>query len=73
MDYFFIGLSLWLIIIVGLIFMVRGFSKKSRPLVYVGILGYLLPMLYFATYEKYFVAFALLAFIPFIRAFDIND
>ncbi|KGR91545.1 hypothetical protein CD30_05695 [Ureibacillus massiliensis 4400831 = CIP 108448 = CCUG 49529] len=69
MEYFILGLSLWLIIIVSLLFMVRGFQKKSRPMIYISIVGYLLPMLHFATYEKYYLAFALLSLFPLIKAF----
>jgi len=72
MEFFLLGLTLWLFIIVSLIFMVKGFQKKSSPMVFVSIVGYLVPMAIFTMYEQYFIAFALLAIIPFVAAFQMK-
>ncbi|SOC36287.1 hypothetical protein [Ureibacillus acetophenoni] len=72
MEFFLLGLTLWLIVIVSLIFMVKGFQKKSRTIIFISTLGYLLPMLFFSIYDLYFIAFATLSVIPFLAAFKVK-
>ncbi|HWL22939.1 MAG TPA: hypothetical protein VNR38_04190 [Ureibacillus sp.] len=73
MEFFLVGLTLWLIVIISIMYMVKGFREKSRPIIFSTILGYLLPMAYFAMHEKYFIAFAILSIIPFVAAFRIKE
>ncbi|KGR78491.1 hypothetical protein [Ureibacillus manganicus] len=73
MEFLLLGITLWLIVIVSLIFMVRGFQEKSPTTIFFSVFGYLLPMLYFSIYELYFIAFALLSIIPFVAAFKIKS